>query len=213
VAARLRFLLPAVLAAAAFSVPAANAGLIGDLLGGSLLSGNCPNGGTQVFSPWQDFANYYLAPNGSFESGTTGWSLSGGPRVVSGNEPFYPTGSHSLALPSGSSVLSPTVCLGPNQLFVRMFAADKGGTDSGLRMRVVWYGLLNKVLGVTDYGVYGPGAGWSPTSKLSSSGGLQVPLLPLLGSTSARIELTPVGAGSNWQIDDLYVDPCVVRIG
>jgi hypothetical protein len=213
VVARLRFLVPAVLAAAAFAVPAANAGLIGDLLGGGLLTGNCPSGGSQVFSPWQDFANYYLAPNGSFELGTTGWSLTGGAHVVSGNEPFYPTGTHSLALPSGSSALSPAICLGPKQLYVRMFAADSGGTDSGLRVRVVWYGLLNKVLGLTDYAVFDPGNDWSPTSKLNSSGGLQVPLVPLLGSTSARIEITPLGAGSNWQVDDLYVDPCVVRIG
>lgn len=212
-AARLRFLVPAVLAAAAFSVPAANAGLIGDLLGGSLLSGNCASGGTQVFSPWQDFANYYLAPNGSFEFGTTGWSLSGGAGVVSGNEPFYPTGTHSLALPSGSTALSPPVCLGPNQLFVRMFANDQGGTDSGLRVRVVWYGLLNKVLGISDFAVFAPGSGWSPTAKLNSSGGLQVPLLPILGSTSARVQITPLGSGSKWQIDDLYIDPCVVRIG
>jgi hypothetical protein len=213
VAARLRYLVPAVLAATAFSVPAASAGLIGNLLGGGLLGGNCPSGGSQVFSAWQDFANYYLAPNGSFELGTTGWSLSGGAHVVSGNEPFLPTGSHSLALPSGSSALSPSVCLGPKQLYVRMFAADEAGTDQGLRVRVVWYGLLNKVLGITDYAVFEPGHDWSPTSKLDSSGGLQVPLVPLLGSTSARVEITPLGAGSAWQVDDLYIDPSILRIG
>ena len=58
-AARLRFVLPAVLAAVAFSVPAANAGLIGNIT--NLLSGNCPAGGSQVFSPWQDAANYLAA--------------------------------------------------------------------------------------------------------------------------------------------------------
>lgn len=208
VAARVRVLVGAAFAAALLSVPAANAGLVGDLLGGS-----CPAGGTQVFSPWQDAAYYYLAPNGSFELGSYGWALSGGASVVAGNEPFYPTGSHSLALPSGSSALSPTICLGPDELYVRMFAKDKGGTDGGLRMRVRWYGILNQLLGITDYAVYGPGQDWAPTSKLGSSGGLQVPLVPLLGSTSARVEVTPVGSGSRWQIDDLYVDPCVVRIG
>ena len=207
-AARLRFLVPAVFAAAAFCVPAANAGLIGNLLGGS-----CPSGGSQVFSPWQDFANYYLAPNGSFEFGTTGWSLSGGAAVVAGNEPFLPTGTHSLALPSGSSALSPTICLGPKQIYVRMFASDEGAQDGGLRVRVIWYGLLNRVLGSTDFAVFDPGSPWTPTSKLNSSGGLQVPLLPILGSTSARVEITPLGAGSNWRIDDLYIDPSVIRIG
>jgi hypothetical protein len=208
VAARLRYLLPAVLAATAFSVPAANAGLIGNLLGG-----NCPTGGSQVFAPWQDYASYLLAPNGGLESGTTGWSLSGGAKVVSGNEPFLRTGSHALSLPSGSSALSPVVCLGQNQLFLRMFGADSGGSDKGLRVQVVWYGLLNKVLGISDFATYGAGGAWSPTSKLSSGGGLQVPLLPILGSTSARVMVTPLGSGSAWQIDDLYIDPCIGRIG
>ena len=207
-AVRLRYLFPAVLAAAAFAVPAANAGLIGNLLGG-----NCPSSGTTVFAPWQDFASYYLAPNGSFENGATGWSLSGGANVVSGNEPFLPTGTHSLALPSGSTATSPVVCLGPNQLFVRMFAADSAGTDSGLRVRVVWYGLLNQVLGITDFATLAPGGKWLPSSKINSSGGLQVPLLPILGSTSARVQVTPLGAGSRWLIDDLYIDPWVNRIG
>jgi hypothetical protein len=25
--------------------------------------------------------------------------------------------------------------------------------------------------------------------------------------------VTPIGSGSKWQIDDLYIDPCVGRIG
>jgi len=208
VVARLRYLVPAVFAAAAFSVPAANAGLISGLLGG-----NCPTGGSQVFAPWQDYASYLLAPNGGLELGTTGWSASGGASVVSGNEPFFPTGTHSLSLPSGSSALSPVVCLGQNQLFIRMFGEDVGGTDRGLHVQVVWYGLLNKVLGISDFATYGPGSAWAPTSKLSSSGGLQVPLLPILGSTSARVMLTPLGSGSKWQIDDLYIDPCIGRNG
>jgi len=206
--------IPAVVAAIALSAPAANAGLLDGLLGGNgLLSGNCAGGGSQVFAPWHDFANYYLAPNGSFELGTQGWSLSGGASVVGGNEPFLPTGTHSLSLPSGSRALSPTVCLGPNQLYVRAFVSDLGGTDSGLRVRVVWYGLLNNVLGLTDFAMLVPGGGWAPSSKVNSSGGLQVPLVPLLGSTSARVEITPLGSGGNWRIDDLYIDPSVIRVG
>jgi hypothetical protein len=208
VAARLRFLIPAVLAAAAFAVPAANPGLIGNLLGG-----NCPSGGSQVFGPWGDAANYILAPNGGFESGSNGWSLSGGAGVVSGNEPFYPTGSHSLSLPSGSTAMSPTVCLGTKQLYIRMFGKDLGGTDSGLRVRIYWYGLLNQLLGASDYAVF-PGRGdWAPTSQVPSGGGLLAPLpvLSLVSSSSARIQITPLGSGSRWQIDDVYIDPCIGR--
>ncbi len=210
VAARLRFLVPAVLAAAAFSVPAANAGLIGNLL-----SGNCPTGGSQVFAPWQDGASYLLSPNGGFEFGSLGWSLSGGAAVVNGNEPFYPTGSHSLSLPSGSSALSPTVCLGTKQLYIRMFGKDLGGTDQGLRVRVYWYGLLNQLLGHSDFAVFPGGGDWAPTGQVHSSGGLLAPLpvVALLSSSSARIEVAPLGSVSRWQIDDLYIDPCVGRLG
>jgi hypothetical protein len=31
-------------------------------------------------------------------------------------------------------------------------------------------------------------------------------------STSARIQITPLGSGSRWQIDDVYIDPCIGRI-
>ena len=142
---------------------------------------NCPTGGTQVFAPWQDYANYMLAPNGGLESGTTGWSVSGGTSVVYGNQPFFRSGTHALSLPSGSSALSPVVCLGKDQLFLRMFGKDVGGADRGLRVRVVWYGLLNSVLGISDFATFAPGQSWAPTGKVSSSGGgLAVPLLPIV---------------------------------
>jgi hypothetical protein len=206
----------AALAATALTVPIASAKSakssgLGDLLG-LILNANCSSSGTQVFSQWNDFANYFLAPNGGLESGSLGWSLGGGASVVNGNEPFYPTGSHSLSLPSGSTATSGTTCIGKGDLYVRMFGADKGGTDSGLQVRVVWYGLLNKVLGITDFNTYGPGSDWAPTDKLSSSGGsIAIPLLPILGSTSARVQLTPMGSGSRWLIDDLYIDPSCIR--
>jgi hypothetical protein len=191
------------LLAMALCAPVANADLLG--LGG-LIGGNCPTTGKKVFAPWGDNNLYYLAPNGGLESGSTGWSLSGGASVGSGNEPFLASGTHSLYLPSGSKAVSPVTCIGPQQLAIRMFGSDKGGMDSGVHVRVLWYGLLNQLLGSTDYDTFRPGGGWSPTSSVDSKGGFNL-LLPLLGSTSARVQLTPLGSGSNWKIDDLYVDP------
>jgi hypothetical protein len=210
---RLSVALGVAVCATALAVPAASAKSsgLGDLLGG-LLSANCNSTGTQVFAQWADYANYFLAPNGGFENGSTGWSLGGGASVVSGNEPFYASGGHSLSLPSGSTATSPTTCIGAGDLFVRMFGADRGGVDSGLHVRVVWYGLLNKVLGISDFNTYGPGSDWSPTGKLSSAGGsIAISLLPIVGSTSARVQLTPIGSGSRWLIDDLYIDPTGAR--
>jgi hypothetical protein len=210
---RLSVALGVALSATALAVPAASAKSsgFGDLLGG-LLNANCNSSGSQVFAQWADYANYFLAPNGGFENGSTGWSLGGGASVVAGNEPFYTSGAHSLSLPSGSTATSPTTCIGAGDLFVRMFGADRGGADSGLHVRVVWYGLLNKVLGISDFNTYAPGSDWSPTDKLSSSGGsIAISLLPIIGSTSARVQLTPIGSGSRWLIDDLYIDPSSIR--
>jgi hypothetical protein len=184
-------------ALAAFAVPA-RAGLL-----------SCSSG-TQVFAPWGDASYYYLAPNGDLEGGSSGWTLSGGATVVSANEPFLGDGSNALSLPSGSTATSPRTCIGPTNDFVRMFAADLGGADSGLRVRVVWYGLLSNVLGVTDVTTFAPAGDWAPSSKIVSIGGLPA-LVPPLGSSSARIQLTPVGAGSKWLVDDLYVDPYYCR--
>jgi hypothetical protein len=96
-----------------------------------------------------------------------------------------------------------------------MFGKDLGGTDQGLRVRVLWYGLLNQLLGYSDFAVFAPGGDWAPTTQVQSSGGLLAPLpvVSLLSSSSARIQITPLGAGSRWQIDDLYIDPCVQRNG
>jgi hypothetical protein len=168
------------------------------------------SGGTQVFAQWGDNSYYYPATNGGLEFGSYGWSLGGGAAVVSGNEPFYASGSHSLSLPSGSTATSPATCVGLLNDEIRMFGSDLGGTDGGLRVRVVWYGLLSNVLGITDVGTLAPGGGWYPTDTIRSLGGLP-PLLPLLGSTSARVQFTPIGAGSNWRIDDLFVDPYYCR--
>ena len=194
-----------VVTAVAFCAPAANADLLGGLIGN-----NCPTSGTQVFAPWNDFRSYYLAPNGGLENGSNGWSLSGGAFVTSGNQPFFGSGTHSLSLPSGSSALSPATCIGPYALSLRMFGKDVGGTDQGVHVRVLWYGLLNQLLGSSDYATFPGGGKWAPTGSVSSSGGFNL-LLPLLGSTSARIQITPLGSGSSWRIDDVYVDPWASR--
>ena len=54
--------------------------------------------------------SYTFGANGGLENGTAGWLLSGPARVADGNESFYVHNSadhSSLALPSGSSALTP----------------------------------------------------------------------------------------------------------
>ena len=87
----------ALVALAAASASPARAG------DGSLLG--CGHEPVHPFLQWLDPLPYTLLPGGDFESGAAGWKLSGGARVVDGNEPFYVTAtsdSHSLLLPPGA---------------------------------------------------------------------------------------------------------------
>ena len=77
----------AAIASAAFASPA-SAGLL------TQSADNCDDGAlTQPFKRWGDYANYKLVGGGSFENGATGWTLSGGAKVVSGNESYKVGGS------------------------------------------------------------------------------------------------------------------------
>jgi hypothetical protein len=188
--------------AAALASPApANAGLLGGVTG-LLLGPNC-GATTQPFAPWGDFANYFPAPDGSFEQGGSGWILAGGARVVSGNS-TYSAGHSSLSLPSGSVAISPPTCIGTLDPTIRMFGVDPG-SDSGLQVKVVFGDLLGGLVSVLDYGKVGKTGTWAPTSKVLSLGSLP------LGSRTMQVILTPSGSGSAWRVDDLYVDPARMR--
>lgn len=155
----------------------------------------------QPFTPWLDPMNYALLTGGSLES-TTGWTLSGGAKLVSGNEPWQvnaPTDSHSLWLPSGGSATSPAFCVTLLHPTVRFFAANSGSTLSTLQVDVITTVLGLKV--TTPIGVLF-GRAWQPTLPLPFLDGL-------LSGTQGTVQFrfTPLGAGSGWQIDDIYVDP------
>jgi hypothetical protein len=193
-------LLVVVATALASTVGTAKAGLITGLLGG-----NC-GVNVPVFAPWGDWAGYYYAPNGGFESGSAGWTLGGGASVVTqGNEPWYLAGfgSHALQIPSGGSA-SINVCYGLTYPGVRFFAAGQGGSAT-IHVRVVSHSLLG-LLSVLDGGTFTAGAGWNPSPKVST---LFSALAAPLGSKSMQLQFT-VESGTA-QIDDLFVDPFLVR--
>ena len=57
-----------------------------------------------TFARWLDLGNYTLVPGGTFEGSLAGWKLTGGAKVVSGNESFNVHGAgekHALSLPVG----------------------------------------------------------------------------------------------------------------
>lgn len=164
----------------------------------------CPGGPvSHPFAAFGDNSNYVLAPGGDFESGMSGWSLTGA-RVVAGNETFLATGSRSLAIGVGGQAASPPVCVGSEYPTFRFFARRlSGGPQSNLTASLRWIDLLGIAV-ESPAGSLPATSSWtpSPAMRLGNS-------LPLwLGGSTLYVQLVfrSTGGGS-WAIDDAYIDP------
>ena len=184
------------------AAPAANAGVL------VTSASNCEE---QVlerpFARWLDPISYHLVPDGGFEQGAAGWSLSKA-RVVDGNEPFYVHGAgetKSLSLPRGSVATSPVMCAGIHKPFMRFFAKSSGGllSLSTLSVEVLYESASGQVRSL-PVGVVLPSTRWQPTLPLP----VLASLLPLLPGeqTPIAFRFRPLG-GATWTIDDVYLDP------
>lgn len=168
----------------------------------------CPDPAFKAFSPWGDPAAYAFAPNGGFESGAAGWTLTGPARVVAGNETFAVHGAgdgYSLSLPSGSSATSGPMCIGALSTKMRFFARNTGSSTARLTVKVLYDGGLGQLLGIADAGTISAGK-WQPSPAITMLGGL----LPLL-TRDVRIRFLPADSTGSWTIDDVYVDPLMHR--
>jgi hypothetical protein len=164
-------------------------------------------GARQVFKPWGDQHEYVLAPNGGFESGSSGWSLEGGAKVTAGNETFNLNAdgdSHSLSLPNGSSAVSSPICMSLDTPEFRLLARNSGSASSKLKVEAT-YSLLGLVR-TTVVNTVSAGQEWAPTQEMSTVLGLSTVVGTLIPS-SIQVRITPVGNGGAWQVDDLFVDP------
>ncbi|HEY6731367.1 MAG TPA: hypothetical protein VI039_10105 [Solirubrobacterales bacterium] len=169
------------------------------------------SGAEQVFRPWGDNHYYVLAPDGGFESGGAGWSLSGGASTVAGNESFFlnePSDSRSLSLPTGSSAVSPPICMSLDTPIFRLVARNQGDPKAGLRVEAT-YKLLGLVRTKTVSTVIG-NRNWAPAQEMSTVLTLSTIVGTLIPS-AIQIRITPVGSGGQWQVDDLYIDPFARR--
>jgi len=195
----LAFAIISLLAALALMVtPRAEAGLIGT---GPASGCDSPS---KVFAPWGDYANYGLVPGGSFEADAPAWAMSGGAKVVAGNEPFYVRNARdkrSLYLPSGSSALSPTVCFELGDWHSRFFVRNVTGQGS-LKVDVVVRSLLGILTPLLDGGTVSGTGVWAPSPRI----GLTLTnLCSLLGVKAVAFRFRP--SGGTFQVDDVYLDP------
>jgi hypothetical protein len=157
---------------------------------------------SQPFLRWLDPARYVLLPGGSLE-GATGWTLTGGARLVAGNESFSVNSSKdrtSLSLPSGSSATSAPMCITLLHPDLRFFAQNTGTRTSTLKIEAVV--TLAGVRVTLPVGLLLAGGSWQPTLPLPFLTNLVAPL-----SNTVTFRFTPLGSNSGWRIDDLYLDP------
>lgn len=155
------------------------------------------------FAEFGDNANYVIAPSGTFESGTPGWTLSGS-RVVEGNETYAASGSHSLEIDSNGRAVTPTVCVGSEYPTFRFFARQlSGGSQATLTASLRWVNLLGIAV-ESPAGTVAAISSWapSPVMRLGNSLPLWLP-----GSTLNVQLVFRSSGGSSWAIDDAYIDP------
>jgi hypothetical protein len=164
----------------------------------------------QPFKRWLDPMRYVLAPNGGLERGATGWKLTGGAKVVAGNESFFVGGagdSASLLLPAGSTATTRPACVKLLHPTVRYFARNRGTPAlSSLLVEALVENPLTGGVVTLPVGVHTGGKSWHP----SLPGLVLADFLSVLGDDgelAVAFRFRPIGLGAAWQIDDVYVDP------
>lgn len=163
---------------------------------------------TQPFGAWSDQGYYFLAPGGNFENTLTGWTAKNGAKVVSGNESYYvgsKSDSHSLGLPGGSSVTSPSICVTSDTPDIRLFAMNSGSSSSRLNVTMTYTNQKGKPATANIAQLSG-GSSWSLSAPLNILANIQ-PLLDSTGSTWVTFTFAPADSKGKWQVDDFYVDP------
>lgn len=192
----------AAVAAACVAAPSAQAGLL------VASAPSCEQGELErPFQRWLDPLSYTLVPDGGFEAGASGWTLSGGAKVVNGNETFYVHGagdSKSLSLPRGSSATSPVTCAGIDKPVMRFFSKSSGGLLNLSVLSVeVLFETANGNVASLPVGVALPSSRWQPTLPLP----VLASLLPLLPNQQTPIAFRFRPLAGTWTIDDVYLDP------
>jgi hypothetical protein len=193
----------AVIALAAVIAPAANAGLLVKSAQG------CDTAQfSKPFSQFGDNFDYVPVPGGSFEAGAPSWTMTGGARVVTGNESYYvraATDSKSLYLPQGATATSPALCVGLEDPTVRWLAKSSGsllGLTGAMTVEVLFEDSLGQVLAL-PVGAGLLSAKWQP----SIPGVVTANLLPLLPGEKTAVAFRFRAVTGNWNVDDAYVDP------
>jgi hypothetical protein len=160
-----------------------------------------------VFATWSDFGLYTPVKNAGLEEGATGWMLSGGAAVISGNEPWQIGGAlhaKSLDLPAGSSAITAPICIDQTYPYFRLFAKSAGTTKSSLKIDVLFFDIKGKLINTKPYDYTATSTAWQPTGTVKIN--VFTPKTTVAAAPVA-FRFAPASSTAHYQIDDVYVDP------
>ena len=193
------------LALGAVTAGIALAGLPATSSAALITTGACDNSTlSQPFAKYGDSNQYKLVSGGDFEGSLSGWTLSGGARVVSGGNPNGSSG-HSLYLPAGASVTTPFTCVNAAYPSFRLFAKNDTLLSAIVPQIVYKLPLLGDLALPIGAGALSPN--WSPTLPLLTAS----VVTGVLNGGTAQVALKFTAALGPSQVDDIYVDPMMRR--
>jgi hypothetical protein len=172
----------------------------------ALISGGACDNSTlsQPFAQYGDSNEYKLVSGGNFEGSLSGWTLSGGARVINGGNPNGSSG-HSLYLPAGASVTTPFTCVNAAYPSFRLFARNDSLLSTIVPQVVYKLPLLGNV--ALPIGAAALSPNWSPTLPLLTAS----LVTGLLNGGTSQVALKFTAALGPSEVDDIYVDPLMRR--
>jgi hypothetical protein len=158
----------------------------------------------QPFLSTRDSNWYTLVPGQSVDDfNGNGWALSGGAQIVSSPLADGNAGN-VLDLPSGSSAVSPPMCVSSDYPTARTIVRDVSGSE-GVHISVAYAGTKTADKPQNVGQVHGTQAAWTTSNQFNVHPG------NLPGWQLVTFTLTPGGKSSNFQISNFWVDPRMSR--
>jgi hypothetical protein len=155
---------------------------------------------SQEFLPWKD-SNWYTPIPGQSSDGFdgTGWTLSGGARLITTTLPDGTTGQ-VLDLPSGSKAVAPVACITASYPTFRSFVRDVRGSE-GVFFYVSYAGANSWTNPKNTGQFHSAGTTWS------LSGAVNLQPTNVSGWQPVQITFIPGGKTSDFQVYDAELDP------
>lgn len=150
-----------------------------------------------------DTADYSPAPNGTFENGATGWTLTGGAKVATANETLgIAPGRKALQMPLLSTATSPSFCVDESHPHFRFAFKVDNAALSGFIAYVIYRDSAGKVTNIelvsSKILSLSPSM-WQATPK--SPLATLIPLNP--GTKTATVQLKLTALSPTDLVDDL----------